>query len=416
MTWLYNLGIGIYNLSAHVAAIKSQKAKLWVEGRKDLIPHIEKSCKNLSESIWIHCPSLGEFEQGRPIIEALRKKNPDIPIVLTFFSPSGYEIRKNFAGADFVFYLPIDSALNANRFLTAIKPKLAIFVKYDFWLHYLLELQLRKCPTLLISGIFRTNQHFFKPWFSIGKKMLNCFNHFFVQDKQSQQLLSGIGFSNVTISGDTRFDRVVALQNDATEINLAEAFSTNYFTVVAGSTWPSDEVGMANWINQNEHARLIIAPHQISESGINALEKMFSCNATRFSNATVANITETRVLIIDNIGMLSSLYRYASVAYVGGGFGRGVHNTLEAAIWQVPIVFGPNHLKFKEARDLVEIGAAYVANQSERIESILLYLENEESIRIKSGHSAKNYVHENTGATEKIMNWITQNNILLSNN
>jgi 3-deoxy-D-manno-octulosonic-acid transferase len=415
MTWLYNLGISFYSLAARIKALGNEKAKLWVEGRENLLPQIEDSCKNLFQSIWIHCPSLGEFEQGRPVLEALRQKHPDVPIVLTFFSPSGYEVRKNYAGADFVFYLPTDNRENAKSFITAIKPRLAVFVKYDFWLHHLAELKLRKCPTILVSGIFRPDQHFFKPWGGIGKKMLNCFDHFFVQDANSQQLLKSIGFNNVTISGDTRFDRVTALQKEASEIKLAKDFSKDFFTVIAGSTWPQDEIGLAAWINQHPDARLIIAPHQISESGIHALEKLFECPAVRFSKVPEVK-SQSRVLIIDNIGLLSSLYQYASVAYVGGGFGHGVHNTLEAAVWQVPIVFGPNHQKFKEARDLVSLGAAMVAAEPNIIGALFSQFKDDETSRLNAGITAKNYVEHNTGATVKIIGWITQSKILLSNN
>jgi len=416
MAWLYNLGIGLYKLSVQIAAFGNPKAKLWIDGRKNLLLRVEQSCKNINQSIWIHCPSLGEFEQGRPVIEALRKEYPHVPIVLTFFSPSGYEVRKNYDGADYVFYLPTDTSENAHRFATAIKPKLAIFVKYDFWLHHLTELKRRKCPTLLVSGIFRPNQHFFKPWSGIGKQMLNCFDHFFVQDDKSLQLLAGIGFSNVTISGDTRFDRVVALKNDTPEIELAKTFSANHFTIVAGSTWPKDEPGIANWINQNEDARLIIAPHQINEKGIQAIEKLFDCKSIRFSKVEDNKFYESRVLIIDNIGMLSGLYRYASVAYVGGGFGHGVHNTLEAAVWKVPVVFGPKHQKFKEAITLVKIGAAQVATAKDSIGAIFTRFKNDDSSRIEAGILAGQYVEQNTGATAKIINWIEQNEILLDNN
>lgn len=410
MTWFYNLGIGLYNLLARVAAITNVKAKLWVKGRKDLLPLIEQSCKNLTQSIWIHCPSLGEFEQGRTVLEALREKYPKVPIVLTFFSPSGYETRKNYAGADHVFYLPTDNKENAQRFVDAIKPKLAVFVKYDFWLHHLTALKRKKCPTLLVSGIFRPQQHFFKPWGGIGKEMLNCFDHFFVQDDQSQQLLASIGFTNASISGDTRFDRVTAIKMESKEIEIAKTFSTGHFTIVAGSTWPVDEAGIANWINQNEDARLIIAPHQISESGIKSLKKLFVCGCVRFSKAS-ENKTPARVLIIDNIGLLSNLYQYASIAYVGGGFGSGVHNTLEAAIWQVPVIFGPIHQKFKEARDLISIGGARVSKEPGKIGAIFSHFKNDQSTRIIAGTAAKNYVQQNTGATIKIINWIEQNEI-----
>lgn len=415
MTWLYNLGIGIYNLAARVAALNNEKAKLWFNGRKNLIPRIEQSCKNLTHSIWIHCPSLGEFEQGRPVLEALREKYPLLPIVLTFFSPSGYEVRKNYAGADFVFYLPADNPENAKKFLAIIKPRLAIFVKYDFWLHYLTELKLRKCPTLLVSGIFRPNQHFFKPWGGIGKQMLTCFDHFFVQNNQSLQLLKSVGYDNSTVSGDTRFDRVTAIQKEAPEIKLAKDFSKDYFTIVAGSTWPHDEIGLANWINRQENVRMIIAPHQISESGLQTLEKLFECPTVRFS-AAAEKITKARVLIIDNIGLLSSLYQYASVAYVGGGFGIGVHNTLEAAVWQVPVIFGPKHQKFEEALGLVSLGAAFVAKEPGKIGELFSQFKNDEKTALKAGIAAKNFVLQNTGATIKIMSWINQSKILIGNN
>jgi len=412
MTRLYNLGIGLYHVSARVAAISSKKANLWIKGRENLLNQIENSCKNISHSIWLHCPSLGEFEQGRPVLEEIRKLYPNVPVVLTFFSPSGYEVRKNYAGADFVFYLPEDTPVNAQRFIAAIRPKLAVFVKYDFWLHYLSELKKNNCPTLLISGIFRPGQHFFKPWGSIGKQMLSAFTHLFVQDQQSLRLLQSIGFLNATVSGDTRFDRVATLKQASVENEIARIFSEGHFTVVAGSTWPVDEAGLAEWINQSSSSKLIIAPHEISKEGIEKLEKMFTCSTVRYSN--FLNHNPARVLIIDSIGLLSGLYRYGKVAYVGGGFGKGVHNTLEAAVWGMPVIFGPEHQKFKEARDLAELGAALVVNEPKNISSAISQLQNDDLLRNNASLAAEKYVKANTGATAQIIRWIQNHEIINS--
>jgi len=412
MTLLYNLGIGLYHLSARIAAIGSKKAHLWVEGRKNLLPQIEEHCKGIAPSIWMHCPSLGEFEQGRPVLEELRKFYPHVQVVLTFFSPSGYEVRKNYAGADFVFYLPEDTSLNASRFINTIQPKLAIFVKYDFWLHHLSELKKINCATLLISGIFRPGQHFFKPWGGIGKQMLETFSYFFVQDEQSLHLLQSIGFSNASISGDTRFDRVAALKQSAIENEVAKTFSEGHFTLVAGSTWPTDEIGLATWINQSPHSKLIIAQHEISKEGIERLEKMFTCESIRYSNAEIATLSASRVLIIDSIGLLSELYQYGQVAYVGGGFGKGVHNTLEPAVWGIPVIFGPKYQKFKEARDLVELGAAVVVIEAVKIKKVISEFQNDDTKLILASNNASKYVEANTGATTQIIRWVKSHEIL----
>jgi 3-deoxy-D-manno-octulosonic-acid transferase len=412
MTRLYNLGIGLYHLSARVAAMGSKKAHLWVEGRKNLLPQIEESCKGITPSIWMHCPSLGEFEQGRPVLEELRKLHPNVPVVLTFFSPSGYEVRKNYAGANFVFYLPEDTPLNASHFVNAIQPKLAVFVKYDFWLHYLSELKKMNCTTLLVSGIFRPGQHFFKPWGGIGKQMLQTFTHLFVQDEESLQLLQSIGFTNASISGDTRFDRVAALKQAAFEIEVAQTFSAGHFTLVAGSTWSTDEIGLASWINQSLNSKLIIAQHEISKEGIERLEKMFTCTTVRYSNAEIADLSAARVLIIDSIGLLSGLYRYGQVAFVGGGFGKGVHNTLEPAVWGIPVIFGPKYQKFKEARDLVKLNAATVVSEAENINTAISVFQIDDKKRISAGTIAAKYVTDQTGATTQIIRWIQNHEIL----
>jgi 3-deoxy-D-manno-octulosonic-acid transferase len=409
MTWLYNLGITAYSMLVQLAAVKSDKAKKWLSGRKGLLEKIETEYQQQSPCIWMHCPSLGEFEQGRPVLEALKKLHPQTPIILTFFSPSGFEIRKDYAGANYVYYLPLDTKENAKRFVAAIKPKIAIFVKYDFWLHYLTELKRKECTTILISGIFRPNQYFFKPWGAVGRKMLGCFNHLFVQDETSQLLLKSMGVMQTSIAGDTRFDRVITVKNESDELVFAKTFSTNYFTVVAGSTWLQDNSGLIAWINETPEVRLIIAPHEVNEHAISEITKNLRVNSIRLSEVKNDTLLNARVLIIDNIGMLSKLYRYASIAYIGGGFGRGIHNTLEAAVWEKPIVIGPNYSKFKEATSLVELGAAFVANQPDQIAPILTQLQVNTEQRLNAGQKASIFVEKNAGATTQIVNWLAAN-------
>ncbi len=359
---VYTFGVIIYSFIIKLASLKNNKAKLWVNGRKNWKQNITNALKNNTKPlIWVHCSSLGEFEQGRPVIETIKKKRDDIFILLTFFSPSGYEIRKKYAYADYVCYLPIDTVANAKYFITMANPKCALFIKYEFWYNYLTTLKNKNIHTWLISGIFRPNHHFFKWWGYWFRKQLNSFDHFFLQNEESGQLLEKIGLKNYTIGGDTRFDRVIQVAENGKEIETAKIFTNNMFTIVAGSTWPDDEDIIAGYINESENDfKYILAPHEINKEHIWQIISKISKKTILYSEITnQTDLTNTHVLIIDNIGMLSSLYRYADLVMIGGGFGKGIHNILEPAVYGVPVIIGPKYQKFKEAVDLVKLETVF---------------------------------------------------------
>lgn len=359
-----------------------------------------------SQTVWMHCASLGEFEQGRPLLEALRKEYPGIKIILTFFSPSGYEIRKNFNGADVICYLPFDSAANARRFLDLIQPHLAIFVKYEFWHFYLEELKKRTITTILVSGIFRKEQPFFHGWGSFHHNMLRNFSHLFVQDEASYLLLRQAGFAEVvTVAGDTRFDRVRTLAHEWQPLEQVARFCGNGFILVAGSTWPADEKLLASHLHDHwNNQKLIIAPHEIKPERIAQLKELFP-NSLLFSELPDANgAVGKNCLIIDNIGYLSRLYKYATVCYVGGGFNKsGHHNILEAAVYGKPVVTGPNFRKFKESVDLKALGGSFESRNQTELQQLLLNLDLQ-----KAGAVAAAYVQDQSGATSRIINWIQE--------
>ncbi len=409
---LYNIGIGIYWCLAHVAAPFYPKAKLWCKGRKQWLKQLQQAMEQTAQqTVWIHCSSLGEFEQGRPIIEAIKALNPQQRIVLTFFSPSGYEIRKNYALADYVCYLPLDTRRNAARFVATIRPSVAIFVKYEFWYHYLNTLSKNNIATYVISAIFRPQQAFFKPYGGWYRRFLRRFTHLFVQDPQSEQLLQKNGVENVTVCGDTRFDRVLAIAQKATAIAEVERFCAqqpNAPTLVAGSTWPPDEDLLAQYMRSNPSLRLIIAPHEVHEAHIKSVEdKLAFAGVVRYSqlhdSPNNMPASAPRVLIIDTIGLLSAIYRYGQIAYIGGGFGVGIHNTLEAAVYGMPVLFGPNHKRFNEALGLIAAGGATgIANANELKHSLDALLANHNKLE-QSAKAAANYVQSMSGATTAIM-------------
>lgn len=369
----------------------------------------------------MHCASLGEFEQGRPLLEAIREAYPNYTILLTFFSPSGYEIRKNYAGADFVCYLPPDSRKNAQKFLGITQPNLAIFIKYEFWYHYLTQLKEHNIPTLLVSAIFRNSQPFFKGYGGFWRKMLSCYRFIFVQDKNSFDLLRNIGFeNNTTISGDTRFDRVMAIAQNEINLPIIESFCANHDVIVAGSTWIEDEEVIDHYANNHKEKRFIIAPHEIHEVHIRELEKLFR-NAVRYSNLTsVINksnqsemLSGKHILIMDNMGMLSKLYYYATITYVGGGFGgAGIHNILEAVVYGKPVLFGPVNQKSREAQDLQELGAAISIQSAVELEDTLNLLLTDKEKCKSLGELASGYVRKESGATRKIMQFIQEKRLL----
>lgn len=407
---IYNFLTRSYFLIISIAALFHAKARLFVKGRTHLLDRIKKAMEdNQSQIAWFHCASLGEFEQARPVLERFRKTYPGYRIFLTFFSPSGYEIRKNYEGADFIFYLPNDSARNVRKFLDIVSPAIALFVKYEFWYYYLNELRRRKIPAISFSAIFRKDQLFFKPYGKFYKNILMLFDQIFVQDENSNQLLIEAGLKRVETAGDTRFDRVTEVCANPRQIVIAEKFKDNRLTLVAGSVWPADMQALTPLINDENNAlKHIIAPHNIHESEIAEAEKNISKKTVRFSKATQEDISEYDVLIIDNIGMLSSLYQYGDIAYIGGAFGKGLHNTLEAAAYGIPVLFGRSNgnTRFKEAVEMVKNGAAFEVSDADQLKQIVSRLVNNQSEREISGGIAASYVKENKGATDRIMGYI----------
>ena len=349
---LYRAGIGCYSLF-------NSKAKKWIEGRKQWPLKMIAALHPDEKRIWFHCSSLGEFEQGRPLIESLKQKYPQYKIVITFFSPSGYEVQKNYAGADYVFYMPLDNKRNAKRFIKLINPSLAVFVKYEFWYHYLEELHTKKIPTIIISAAFRKEQTFFSWYGKLFRSLLHCFNWIFVQDEQSKKLLEGIGFDkNVSVSGDTRYDRVSAIAKNKKDLPLAEKFKDNHKLLIAGSTWPDDEKILKACLSVlPDDWKLIIAPHEIDEAHIQSIQSLFINENVLYSSLIKnENSFDKKVLIIDNIGLLSSLFAYGEIAFIGGGFQKGgIHNVLEPAVFGFPVIFGPVFEKFVEAKKLAEL-------------------------------------------------------------
>lgn len=407
--WIYNLGIFFYSLSIRIASLFNHKAKLWLNGRKNIFNKLQIAFKNeKSDIIWFHCASLGEFEQGRPIIEKIKETHSQYKLLITFFSPSGYEIRKNYTGADYVFYLPIDTAAKAKKFIEIVNPKIAFFIKYEFWYHYLSTLKNKQIPVYLISALFRKNQIFFKPYGSLYRNMLKCYNYIFVQDDDSMELLLELGYKNVCVSGDTRYDRVSAIASQSKSLEIIEKFKSDKKLIVAGSSWPQEEQLIASYIEHKGFThKFIFAPHDISETHLLQLERLFGkYKHIRYSKAEINNVTEYDILIIDNIGLLSSLYKYADIAIIGGAFGSGLHNILEAVVYGCPVIFGPKYYRYPEAVDLLNIGGACsVRNVNELINDInfLAAPENKEFLH----KTCKDFVASRKGATEKIFNIIS---------
>jgi 3-deoxy-D-manno-octulosonic-acid transferase len=419
---LYNFFLLLYSCGIRVAAIANPKARKWIIGRRNIFATINEQLSTINEQpIWMHCASLGEFEQGRPLLEELKMKNEKLKIVLTFFSPSGYEVMKDYKGADFVFYLPMDSPANAKMFLDAVNPSIVLWVKYEYWFYYLSTLKQRNIPTLLVSGIFRQNQPFFKWYGDIWRKMLQSFIHFFVQNNESEQLLSTLGFTeNVTQNGDTRFDRVLEIAAHFTAVPGIAEFCGDNQVIVAGSTWEEDEIELLHFVNVHKNIKFIIAPHEIDKANLKDVKEEFP-HSILYSELQIeqqTTINDQRstpnVLIIDNIGTLSRLYKYATVTYVGGGFGAdGVHNVLEAAVYGKCVVFGPVYEKFDEAIGLVNAGAAVsIDGGPVKLEAVLNRLLNDAEERNKRGEAAKQFVYDNAGASKKIIQFIQEKRLL----
>ncbi len=404
--FVYNLSIKLLKSVYFLASFFNAKAKQFVNGRSDIYSQLKKSfTKENATVIWVHCASLGEFEQGRPIMEALKEKYPATKILLTFFSPSGYEVRKNYAGADAVFYLPWDTPSNSKRFVEIVKPSLAIFVKYEFWYNYSNQLKEKSIPLISISCILRPDQIFFKSYGTLFRKILKNFNYFFVQNKETQELLKSLGIASA-LAGDTRFDRVMQIVESSEEISIAKKFKNEQKLLVAGSCWAEDMEVLVPLINENkDRLKFIIAPHEISEGFISSIEKSLEVKSVRYSKAAELS-PDISVLIIDNIGMLSRLYRYGEFAYVGGAFGAGLHNILEAACYGVPIFFGnKNYKKYQEATDLIMLGGAFEVAGFSDLKAKYELMNNMPESFLLACEVTRSYVQENLGATKKIMDY-----------
>jgi 3-deoxy-D-manno-octulosonic-acid transferase len=403
----YNTGIFAYQTLLRLVAPVNPKARQWITGRQHWAETLtQKLAGNNAPIAWFHAASLGEFEQGRPVIEAFRQQYPAYKILLTFFSPSGYEVRKNYAGADYILYLPSDTPANAREFVQLVKPQIAFFIKYEFWYNYLRELKSTRIPIISFSAIFRANQLFFKPYGTFYRKLLHYFDQLLVQNRESVDLLGQIGITNVTLAGDTRFDRVAQVAAAKKTIPIAQVFKQDLPLLVVGSAWQADMDVLIPFLNQfGQPLKIIIAPHDIHEDEIERWREQLAKPSIRFSqvdrpDVTLATVESADILFIDNVGILSSLYQYGEFAYIGGAFGKGLHNILEAATFGMPLFFGPNYAKFQEAVDLVAEGAAFPIHDTETFTQAFKkqYVDSSEAARI-----SRNYVQRNIGATAKVM-------------
>ena len=405
--WFYDLIMSLYAGIIRLVGLRYEKARLWSEGRRDLFSRMREKIDPRERIIWLHVASLGEFEQGRPLIEALRESHPEYRILLTFFSPSGYEIRKNYAGADYIFYLPIDKRKQVRQFLDIAHPELVIFVKYEFWLNFLTELRRRRIRTFVVSAIFRRNSVFFRFYGGLWRKALKTFEVLFVQNEESKSLLAELGYPNVVVAGDTRFDRVAKIAREAKQVPMIERFKGDKQLFIAGSTWGPDEELLLPLMNDNPELKFVIAPHEMDEGRIERLMRETRGGAVRYTQCDDKTSFEGKqLLILDTVGLLASVYGYATWGYIGGGFGVGIHNTLEAATFGLPIAFGPKYEKFKEARDLVAIGAARSITTYEELKAWFAPLRDDEKHLTKSSRLARDYTLSHQGATETILKTI----------
>lgn len=408
---MYNVAISIFSFFLGLVAPFHKKAKLMIEGHEDTYEILKSKIDTASKYVWFHVASLGEYEQALPMIEIIKKEKPNYKILLTFFSPSGYEVQKNNELVDIVCYLPTDRRKNVKRFLDLAQPDIAIFIKYEFWYNFIHELYLRGTPVYLVSAIFRPNQLFFKPWGNVFKKILHYYTQLFVQDKQSEQLLKKHGLTNVTVMGDTRMDRVIKIKEDALDLPLVDRFATlkkNQSVLVAGSSWPEDENLLIGYFNKHAYLKLIIAPHLINEDHLKQIESKLKRPSIRYSQAEKEDMSMYNYdcLIIDNFGLLSSIYRYGQIAYIGGGFGAGIHNLPEAAVYGMPVIFGPNHKKFLEAKELLKSGGGFsISNEAELNKVLKDFVTSPEDLEI-AGEAAANFIYKSAGATQKIVDKI----------
>jgi 3-deoxy-D-manno-octulosonic-acid transferase len=410
MLFLYNIVIQITGSLLNFIALFNSKIKLFVEGRKIVFPTLEQKIKPSDKTIWFHAASLGEYEQGLPVVEKIKEEYPLHKIVITFFSPSGYEVRKNNTVADATVYLPLDSKKNAQRFLKTVHPDMVFFIKYEYWLNYLNELHKQNTPTYLISGIFREQQMFFKWYGGFYRKALDAFTYFFVQNEESKKLLQQLGKTNLAVSGDTRFDRVTAILEKDNTLDYISQFKNDTLTIVVGSSWPKDEALLLDFINTNTlNVKFIIAPHNIKGDQIEQLKNIITKKTVLFSEKQGKNLPDFDVFIIDTIGILTKIYSYADIAFVGGGFGKtGVHNLLEPATFGVPIVIGPNYSNFAEATALVNMGGCISVSDKAELIAAFKDLIIDPNFRSEKGHICSTFVQMNKGATNIIMKNIAQ--------
>ena len=402
---MYNIVIYIYLIGVAIASCFNKKVKKMWAGERQALKVLREKVDPNARYIWFHAASLGEFEQGRPLMEYLRKTHPEYKILLTFFSPSGYEVRKNYEGADIICYLPLDTIRNARRFLRAIKPVMAFFIKYEFWYNYLHILQHRGVPTYSVSSIFRSDQIFFQ-WYGKGYgRVLKCFTHFFVQNIESKNLLGKLDIHDVEVVGDTRFDRVLQIKEASKQLPIVEKFTENTSKVfIAGSSWLPDEEVFLKYFNLHKDWKLIVAPHVIGEDHLAQIfELLKGRRVVRYTEATEENVKDAEVLIIDCFGLLSSIYHYGTISYVGGGFGVGIHNVLEAAVWDIPVIFGPNNKRFQEAQGLIMAGGGFEINDYQSFRDLMMRFETDEMFLQTSKKHAGEFVKGRAGATEKIM-------------
>ena len=402
---MYNIAISLYLLAIKLVGLFNKKVKLMCQGHKQVFDILRQARDKESNYLWFHAASLGEFEQGRPLIERIRKQYPQYKILLTFFSPSGYEVRKNYEGADIICYLPLDTPRNVRRFLDLARPSMAFFIKYEFWQNYMKALQHRGIPTYSVSSIFRPNQIFFR-WYGVTyRKVLTRITHFFVQNEESVRLLASCGITNATIVGDTRFDRVLEIFQAAKQLPLVERFKGDCHKVlVAGSSWQPDEELIIDYFNRHPEMKLIIAPHVVNDNHLAWIEGKLNRPSMRYTKALGADLSRVDCLIIDCYGLLSSIYRYGEISYVGGGFGVGIHNVLEAAVYGIPVLFGPNNQRFREARQLLATGGAFEIHNSTDFNATMDRLFTDEAFLAQSGERAGHYVSDNAGAADAVLN------------
>jgi 3-deoxy-D-manno-octulosonic-acid transferase len=406
MRLLYTIGIRAFVLALKVASLRNEKAKNWLMGRKGLLKRIKNEQTPGERPVWVHCASLGEFEQGRPLIEEIKRLFPEKKILLTFFSPSGYEVQKNYKGADYIYYLPADTRRNAKRFIKYCNPEMVFFVKYEYWFNYLSILKKKKVPVYFVSTIFRKDQLFFKKHGGWYRKMLKMATHFFLQNQESANLLKTLNIENFSVVGDTRFDRVAHVFENVRPIQQVEQFLGGQKAIIAGSSWKAEEALLMQYFRINSSFKLIIVPHEVTKENIERIQNQFENKVVLFSEFKKTYTPDRNVLVVDTYGLLTSLYQYGLLAIVGGGFGAGIHNVLEPAAFGMPILFGPNYLKFKEATDMVEQHCAFSISNIEEFNTLMNHLLKDPVVVKKLSDNASEYVKSNVGATKKVLDFV----------